>query len=307
MTDAARAFETGVTILGSANLDVVFSVARIPQPGETLIAERADRYPGGKGLNQAVAAARAGATTTFVGALGRDDNGDLLAETMAAAGIASDLVRRESEPTGQAFIVVDGSGENTIIVSSGANATVARLSDEENAAIAASSVLLMQLELPLPTIEAAAQFGRRRGVITMLNAAPSRELPRAMLESLDYLIVNEHEACLIGGSDHLETASTTLAGLARRLVVTLGANGSVLYDGGVESARIPARAVTAIDTTGAGDAYCGAFAAAIAEGMEFAAAARFATAAAALSVQSIGAVPSIPMRDAIDASLGAVR
>jgi ribokinase len=296
-----------VTILGSANLDVVFSVARIPRPGETLIAERADRYPGGKGLNQAVAAARAGATTTFVGALGRDDNGDLLADTMATAGIAGDLVRRESEPTGQAFIVVDGSGENTIIVASGANATITRLTDEENAAIAASSVLLMQLELPLATIEAAAEFGRGRGVITVLNAAPARELPLAMLENLDYLIVNEHEVCLIGGSDDLETASAALARLTTRLVVTLGSNGSVLYDGGVESARIPARPVTAIDTTGAGDAYCGAFAAAIAEGVEFAAAARFATAAAALSVQSIGAVPSIPMRNAIDASLGAVR
>jgi ribokinase len=184
---------------------------------------------------------------------------------------------------------------------------VTRLTDEENAAIAASSVLLMQLELPLPTIEAAAQFGRRHRVITMLNAAPARELPLAMLENLDYLIVNEHEACLIGGSDDLAIASATLAGLARRLVVTLGSNGSVLYDGGVESARIPARLVTAIDTTGAGDTFCGAFAAAIAEGAGFAAAARFATAAAALSVQSIGAVPSIPMRDAIDASLGAVR
>ncbi|MCU1583563.1 MAG: ribokinase [Microbacteriaceae bacterium] len=308
MTDAAQASDlTGVTILGSANLDVVFSVARIPEPGETLIADRADRYPGGKGLNQAVAAARAGAATTFVGALGRDENGDLLADTMAAAGVAGDLVRRVSEPTGQAFIVVDDSGENTIIVASGANGTVTRLTDEENAAIAASAVLLMQLELPLPAIEAAALIGRQRGVVTMLNAAPARELPLAMLEDLDYLIVNEHEACLIAGSDDLETASVTLAGLASRLVVTLGSSGSVLYDGGVEVARIPAMPVTAIDTTGAGDTYCGAFAAAIAEGMEYGAAARFATAAAALSVQSIGAVPSVPMRDAIDASLGVVR
>jgi ribokinase len=295
MTDAAQASDlTGVTILGSANLDVVFSVARIPQPGETLIADRADRYPGGKGLNQAVA-------------LGRDENGDLLADTMSTAGVAGDLVRRVSEPTGQAFIVVDDSGENTIIVASGANGTVTRLTDKENAAIAASAVLLMQLELPLPAIEAAALFGRQRGVVTMLNAAPARELPLAMLEDLDYLIVNEHEACLIAASDDLETASVTLAGLARRLVVTLGSSGSVLYDGGVEVARIAAVPVTAIDTTGAGDTYCGAFAAAIAEGMEYDAAARFATAAAALSVQSIGAVPSVPMRDAIDASLGVVR
>ncbi|MDQ1597841.1 MAG: ribokinase [Microbacteriaceae bacterium] len=308
MTDAAQASDlTGVTILGSANLDVVFSVARIPRPGETLIADRADRYPGGKGLNQAVAAARAGAATTFVGALGRDENGDLLADTMSTAGVAGDLVRRVSEPTGQAFIVVDDSGENTIIVASGANGTVTRLTDKENAAIAASAVLLMQLELPLPAIEAAALFGRQRGVVTMLNAAPARELPLAMLEDLDYLIVNEHEACLIAASDDLETASVTLAGLARRLVVTLGSSGSVLYDGGVEVARIAAVPVTAIDTTGAGDTYCGAFAAAIAEGMEYDAAARFATAAAALSVQSIGAVPSVPMRDAIDASLGVVR
>jgi ribokinase len=308
MTDAATELDqSGVTILGSANLDVVFSVPRVPQPGETLIADRTDRYPGGKGLNQAVAAARAGAAVTFLGALGRDDNGDLLADTMAVAGIVRDLVRREAQPTGQAFIVVDGSGENTIIVSSGANGTVTRLTDEENAAIGASAVLLMQLELPLPTIEGAARFGRRGRVVTMLNAAPARELPLALLENLDYLIVNEHEACLIGGSDDLQTASATLAGLASRLVVTLGSGGSALYDGGVEFARIPALPVTAIDTTGAGDTFCGAFAAAIAEGMEFATAARFATAAAALSVQAIGAVPSVPMREAIDATLGALR
>lgn len=293
----------GVTVLGSANMDVVFTVERIPQPGETLLATSADRYPGGKGLNQAVAAARAGASTTFIGALGTDENGDALEATMAEAAISSALVRRRPEPTGQAFIVVDSSGENTIIVASGANATVTALADGDRAAIASSVVLLMQLELPLQVVLSAAREAQSGGVVVMLNAAPARELPRELLERLDYLIVNEHEACLIGGSDDLDTASSTLASQVGRLIVTLGPDGSVLFDRGAEVGRVAAPRVAAVDTTGAGDTFCGAFAAAISEGRDLLDAASFATAAAALSVQAIGAVPSVPQRSAIDAAM----
>ncbi len=293
----------GIAMVGSANMDIVFTVERIPQPGETLLAESVARYPGGKGLNQAVAAARAGVPTTFIGALGADDHGDELAATMTDAGIDRSLVRRSPAPTGQAFIVVSESAENTIIVASGANAEVTALEDAERAAVSGAAVLLMQLELPLGLVIEAAEEAKAAGTTVMLNAAPARELPDELVSALDCLIVNEHEACLVGGSDDLTVASENLASRVGRLIVTLGAEGSVLYDGGRELARVPARRVSAVDTTGAGDTYCGAFAAAIAEGQGLEAAARFATAASALSVQALGAVPSIPSRDRILAML----
>ena len=290
-------------MVGSANMDIVFTVERIPQPGETLLAESVATYPGGKGLNQAVAASRAGAATTFIGALGTDDHGDELAATMTDAGIDRSLVRRSPAPTGQAFIVVSASGENTIIVASGANAGVTELTDAERAAVTGAAVLLMQLELPMELVLEAARTAKAAGTTVMLNAAPARELPDELISTIDYLMVNEHEACLVGGSEDVAEASRRLASRVGSVIVTLGAEGSVLYDDGVELARVPARRVTAVDTTGAGDTYCGAFAAAIAEGQGLEAAVVFATAAAALSVQALGAVPSIPSRDRIEAML----
>lgn len=294
---------SGIVMVGSANMDIVFTVERIPQPGETLLAESVATYPGGKGLNQAVAGARAGVPTAFVGSLGRDDHGEELAATMTDAGIDRTLVRRSAAPTGQAFIVVADSAENTIIVASGANAEVTRLVEAERDAISRASVLLMQLELPLEVVIEAATVATSAGTTVMLNAAPARDLPDELIDALDFLIVNEHEACLIGGSDDLVEASARLAARVGRLIVTLGSEGSVLYEHGAELARVPARRVAAVDTTGAGDTYCGAFAAAIAEGQGLESAAAFATAAAALSVQALGAVPSIPGRDRIEATL----
>jgi ribokinase len=294
---------SGIAMVGSANMDIVFSVERIPQPGETLLADSIATYPGGKGLNQAVAAARAGARTVFIGALGDDENGARLAATMTDAGIDSRLVRRVPTASGQAFIVVADNAENTIIVASGANAEVSRLTARELEAVAGARVLLLQLELPLAAVIEAARTARAAGTTVLLNAAPARELPGELLDSLDCLIVNEHEASLLAANDDLATASMLLAARVDRLIVTLGSVGSVLYEGGSELARVPARSVPAIDTTGAGDTYCGAFAAGIAEGQAFEAAAAFATAAAALSVQALGAVPSIPTRDRIQAML----
>ncbi len=285
-------------------MDVVFTVDRIPGPGETLLASSQATYPGGKGLNQAVAAARAGAATTFLGALGRDAHGAELEATMTEAGMETTMVRHSDEPSGQAFIVVADNAENTIIVASGANATVTELGEHERNVIASSAVLLMQLELPVATVVDAARCAREAGTTVIVNAAPAQELPDELIDALDYLIVNEHEACLIGGSDDVSKASARLACRVNRLVVTLGGDGSVLFEAGREVSRVPARTVTAIDTTGAGDTYCGALAAAIAEGRTFAEAAAFATAAAAISVQTLGAVPSIPSREAIDALLG---
>jgi len=296
---------SGVTIVGSANMDIVFAVERIPKPGETLIAGSAARFPGGKGLNQAVAAARAGAKTTFIGAVGADDNGRALTATMTQAGISVVQLRvigdeTAAADTGQAFIVVDGVGENTIIVVSGANASVTALTDADVEVLRGSDVVLLQLESPIEIVTAAAAVAHSAHAIVMLNAAPARELPDALMLALDLLIVNEHEARLISGLEELEGASIALAARVPRLVVTLGANGSVLFDAGAEVARISAPKVTAIDTTGAGDTFCGALAAALADGVGFAEAAAFASVAASLSVQKLGAVPSIPSREEID-------
>jgi ribokinase len=290
-----------VTIVGSANMDIVFEVERIPGPGETLLAETAARYPGGKGLNQAVAAARAGAETAFVGAVGSDDNGAALSSTMSETGISTEWLRTVPGESGQAFIVVDRSAENTIIVASGANATVTELTGEDRAQLERSAAVLMQLELPLSVVEEAARVAHHAGATVVLNAAPAQRLSPGLLAELDLLIVNEHEALIVSGLNTLDTASADLAKRVPRLVVTLGANGSVLYENGVAAARVPARAVTAVDTTGAGDTFCGALAAALAEGRDFTDAAAFATAAAALAVQKAGAVPSIPTRSEIDA------
>ena len=290
-------------MLGSANLDLVFSVERIPAPGETVLAVSTATHAGGKGLNQAVASARAGAQTTMIGALGDDDAGRTLREVMGDAGINAQLVRVSSEPTGQAMIAVDPSAENSIIVAAGANASLASLTDADVAALHAAAVVLMQLEVPMQTVTDAALTAREAGSAVMLNAAPAQELSDALIASLDYLIVNEHEAKVISAIDELDAAITALALRVPRLVVTLGADGSQLWEGGALTATVPARRVTAVDTTGAGDTFCGAFAAAISEGRDYEAAARFATAAASLSVQSHGAVPSIPDRSEILAVL----
>ncbi|MHA6694712.1 ribokinase [Homoserinimonas sp. A520] len=292
-----------VVIVGSANMDVVFTLERMPAPGETLLAESAQRHPGGKGLNQAVAAARSGAPTTFIGALGTDTFGDSLADAMAASGVSSGLVRRTDRDTGQAFILVDRAAENLIVVASGANATMTELTGPERDAITSARVLLMQLELPVPLVVQAASAAQAAGCAVMLNAAPAASLSDELIELLDYLIVNEHEACLIGGSDDLAVASSALAAQVDTVIVTLGARGAQLFQAGALVATVTPPPVDAVDTTGAGDTFCGAFAAAVAEGRDLPDAVRFATAASALSVEQLGAVSSIPPRAKIEAIL----
>lgn len=297
--------QSGIVMVGSANLDLVFSVDRIPRPGETVLATSTARHAGGKGLNQAVAAARAGAPTTMIGAVGEDDAGATLRAVMAQAGIDARRVRTSTEPTGHALVAVEPGGENSIIVAAGANATVESLTSDDVAAVTGASVVLMQLELPVGAVTDAALAAHESGGTVMLNAAPAATLPDALIRSLDCLIVNEHEAIVVSGMTSLGDATAALAATVSRLVVTLGADGCELWENGSLVAKIAARQVKVVDTTGAGDTFCGAFAAAISEGTGFEDAAIFATAAASLSVQSHGAVPSIPERSRIMAVLDA--
>ena len=306
-----------IVVLGSANLDLVYRVPRIPTPGETLLATGTAQHPGGKGNNQVIAVARAGASVAFIAALGKDAAAELLSESLAEAGVI-DLIRRVDEATGTALITVDDNAENTIIVNSGANARLVDLTESERAIIAAADFLLMQLETPIDTVIDAARVGQAAGTTVVLNAAPARELPADLLGLVDILVVNEHEALTVAGglahSGLVNTASLpesvtvdtagsvgeVLLAAVAAVVITLGSDGAVVIDeNGVT--HIPSPRVTAIDTTGAGDTLCGALVAGLAEGMRLRAATTFATIAAALSVQKTGAVPSIPFRREIDA------
>jgi ribokinase len=289
-----------VVVLGSANLDVVLTVERIPSPGETVLASAVARHPGGKGLNQAVAASRAGAATVFVGAVGHDEGGDLLAATMADAGLDVAMLRRVDETTGTALIMVDASGENAIVVAAGANATMIRLAADEAAAIEQAQILAMQLETPLSGVVEAARVARESGTRVVLNAAPAQPLDAALLESVDVLVVNEHEARLVGGdgASSLDDVGRALAQHVDVVVVTLGERGARWF-GAEGEGSVAAPAADVVDTTGAGDTFTGVLAAGLAEGLAWEDAVRRGVVAGAIAVESPGAVPSIPVRSQI--------
>jgi len=298
---------SGIVIVGSANIDQVFRVDRIPSPGETVLSLGLSTALGGKGQNQAVAAARAGVATTFIGAVGDDGFGEMVRSGLASDSIDVSHLKTTTRPTGTALIAVDGTGENTIIVEAGANNDVADLSDVDAAAIGAASALVMQLEIPLETVIEAARMARAAGTQVMLNAAPIRALPKDLLDNLDILIVNEHEAAELARdndlSPDLDGVGERLLSLVSTVIVTLGSKGAALHRVGADPVVVPAHRVTAVDATGAGDTFCGALAAGVVEGMKLDDALRFAGAAASISVENHGAVPSIPHRAAIETRL----
>ncbi|MFV0308722.1 MAG: ribokinase [Desertimonas sp.] len=282
-----------VVVVGSANVDLVYRVRELPQPGETVMAISSARHPGGKGNNQAIAAARTGVSTAFVAAVGADEGGDLLSSVLADAGVDAHL-RRVAMPTGTALITVDDHGENSIVVDSGANGELTELTAAERSIIAAARILLVQLELPMATVVEAAAAARAAGVLVAVNAAPFRPLPDSLVRFIDMLIVNEGEA---------RAAGPAVTDRVPTLVVTRGRRGAEVRLSDGKTASLPAPAVNAVDTTGAGDTFCGAFVAALAEGQPLPDAGRLAVTAASLSVRRPGAVPSIPQRAEIDAAL----
>ncbi|MGW5327294.1 ribokinase [Streptomyces sp. NPDC004014] len=292
---------THIAVLGSTNMDLVTYVPKAPQRGETVTGREFRTIPGGKGANQAIAAARAGATVSMIGAVGNDAFGVRLRETLEHSGADTDFLRTVEGPSGTAHIVVDDEGGNSIVVIPGANGTVDHLAAGDEGVIASADALLLQLEIPLAAVVAGAETARRHGVRTVLTPSPAQPLPPDLLEATDLLVANEYEAVTLTGRTDPRDAAAALLQLVQEVVVTLGATGCLYLARGTEPLVVPAPRVEAVDTTGAGDTFVGALAVALAEEKPVREALSWAAAAAALSVQREGASASMPYRPEIDA------
>ena len=290
-----------VVVVGSLNADLTVRTDRFPSPGETLGGSELVIVPGGKSANQAAAAAILGADVRLFGAVGADGHGDLLLKAAAGAGVdASRVLRRPGTATGTAMIVVDAAGENTIIVSPGANGTVTGAELPQDL-FDGAAVLTLSLEVPLEAVTAAARAGHNAGAQVLLNLSPYREVPADLLALTDVLLLNAHEAALVTGlADPAADWEAVIAALGalgvRRTIVTLGSDGAVVLDGTAGGAdRVVAVAPTrvqAVDTTGCGDAFTAATAARLAAGGALPDAAAFAARAGALAATREGAQSS---------------
>ncbi|MBU1662436.1 MAG: ribokinase [Chloroflexi bacterium] len=296
-----------IVVVGSLNMDLVVRIAQIPRPGETLLGGVFKTFPGGKGANQAVAAARLGAHVIMIGCVGDDAFGQEMRNALIAEGIDTThvLVHPESA-TGVALIQVDAKGQNSIAVASGANFQLTA-ADVEKAmqAVGKIDVLVMPLETPLETIYTAAKIASIRGAKILLNPAPAQVLNQDLLKLVDVLLPNEYEIALMAGLPPLQSAADArnaaeklLSLGARNLLVTMGGQGAIFFDGKMES-KISAYPIQAVDTTAAGDCFVGALAVGLCEGKSIVASAEFASAAAAISATRDGAQPSLPRREEV--------
>lgn len=287
-----------IAVLGSANMDLVVRQPRAARPGETIFGTDFTTGPGGKGLNQAVAAARAGADVIFLGAIGADEFGRRLRHLLADEGIDTTLVRTLSSSTGIAAITVTDDGENAIVVVSGANAD-ATFDDDDRAAVAAASHLVVQLERPLHLVAEALATARAAGVPTILTPAPVAPGATDLLDLVDILVLNEHETHALSGESDVRVGAAVLSRRARWVVATLGPDGALLARAGDVVAVIPAHPTSVVDTTGAGDTFVGVMVAWLAGGADLAAALEAASAAAAIAVSLPGAATAMPRRSEI--------
>jgi len=300
-----------ILVVGSLNMDLIVRTPRLPAPGETILGTQFSTAPGGKGANQAVAAAKLGAPVKMIGRVGADDFGKALRSHLNAVGVDTQYVTQDTEAaTGIASIWVDDKGQNSIIVAPGANARVAR-ADIDAAAVAFrdARIVVAQLEIPLETVQYAFQLARKNNCLTILNPAPAQPLSRKILEQCDVVIPNEMETAQLTGMDahDLESAQNAANVLkqmgARRVLVTLGDKGALFLDGDAPAQPIPPFRVQAVDTTAAGDAFVGALAAALARDKDWTTSLREASAAGALAATKLGAQPSLPTRAELDAFL----
>jgi ribokinase len=294
-----------IVVVGSLNMDLVVHAPRHPKIGETLLGTDFCTCPGGKGANQAVAAARLGGSVKMVGRVGSDGFGDVLLNTLVLDGVDCTYVRRDiHESTGVALITVDSNGQNTIVVAPGANGQVTPedISTSEQAFIGAS-VLLVQLECPMAAVQRAVEIGKSHEVCVILNPAPAQPLNAELLSKVDYLIPNQAELLLLTSLNRHDVAITCLHELGVPVVVvTLGADGVLVSENGTET-HIPALPTHVIDTTAAGDAFIGAFALAITRGCSNLESATWGNLAASVAVSRSGAQPSLPTWQELEAEL----
>ncbi|MBN1261591.1 MAG: ribokinase [Anaerolineae bacterium] len=301
-----------ITVVGSFNTDLVVRTPRMPIKGETILGGPYHTGPGGKGANQAVAAARLDAAVTMVVKLGLDDLGDKAEANLRNEGIDPGyILRTDASHTGVAFIIVDDEGENMIVVAAGVNELLTPEDvDAAREAIESADILLVELESPMETVERAVHIAHEAGVTVLLNPAPGQPLSDALLKQVDVLTPNETEAEIITGrritnlAEAEDAARKLLATGVGVVIITLGANGALIVDH-EQVQHVPGQKVDVVDTTGAGDAFNGALAVALAEGMPLGTAVAFANAAAALQVTKVGTAPAMPYRHEVAALLGA--
>src|ERR1700761_3856412 len=300
-------------VVGSINLDLVASSKRIPLPGETVSGNTFNTFPGGKGANQAVAAGKLGAPASMIGRLGNDAFGTQLRASLEAAGVDTKAVEVVPTTSGIALITTAENGQNAIVVVPGANGELSpRELEKHLALIREAGIILAQLEIPLETIELLATIARRENIPLMLDPAPARALPAALLASVDWITPNETEtltllqrrATELTRGEHLEDAAQQLLKQGcRNVLLKLGERGCYLAFGTGERTLVPSYRVKAIDTTAAGDAFNGAFATALLRGSDPIASVKYASAVAAISVTRHGAQPSMPTQAEVDAFL----
>lgn len=299
-----------VVVAGSVNMDLVVRAARHPRAGETVLGDTFETFPGGKGANQAVAAARLGAPTSLVAMLGDDAFGDSLEEFLRSEAVDVAYLGRTPGASGVGCIVVDARSQNTIVVVPGANA---RLGPQavRSVPVSRGDLLVSQLEIPLDTVQAFFEHGKAQGARTLLNPSPAQACPASLCELADILVLNETEAALLAGTAAFDTQDVHAVQKAARalqaragqvVIVTLGDRGAIALHAGAFHA-IPARQVHAVDPTGAGDCFAGALAARLAAGDALLAALHYANAAASICVQGNGAAPSLPHRGAVESVL----
>lgn len=298
-----------IVVVGSSNTDMILKLDRIPKPGETLLGGEFIVAAGGKGANQAVAAALAGGDVTFVARVGQDMFGEQAVAGLIQNSVNVDHVQYDDSPSGVALIFVAKDGENSIGVGGGANAKLSP-ADVRNArdAFAAADAVILQLETPLETVQAAAELADANGALVILNPAPAQTLPEALLKKVSILTPNESEAELLTGIRVIDDASCGRAAEAllrkgvETVIITLGSRGAFVATS-ASKLLVPGFKVSPIDTTAAGDTFNGSLAVAIAEGVPLVDAVRFANAAGAISVTRMGAQPSAPLREEIEALL----